>query len=119
MSKSIAKNLKSVSPQFTDSPEQLGTGITGLLLNEEIGVVTKGLSVQSMQESMSRPIRDGSTTICLSALAVLEGLSAKGTLVDFALLGAGEGDAKVFEFDDCSGGFAAHVVDCILVAEPV
>jgi hypothetical protein len=89
------------------------------LLNEEIGVVTKGLSVQSMQESVSRPIRNGSTTICLSSLAVLEGLSAKGTLIDFALVRAGEGDAKVFEFDDCAGSLAAHVMDCVLIAEPV
>lgn len=72
-----------------------------------------------MQHSMARPISGTGCAVCLSAFAVVEGLAAEGALVDFPFCGAGEGHAVVLELvDGCCGSFG-HVVDCVLVAEPV
>jgi hypothetical protein len=54
-----------------------------------------------------------------STFAVILGLSSEGPLVDLALLGPGEGQAVGLEFEDGFGRFLAHVVDGVLIAEPV
>ncbi|RUS13984.1 hypothetical protein BC937DRAFT_94515 [Endogone sp. FLAS-F59071] len=55
----------------------------------------------------------------LSTLAVLERLATESTLVDLTLLGTREGDAKVLELDNRVGGLATHVVNCILITQPI
>ena len=52
-------------------------------------------------------------------LAELERLSAEGSLVDFALVGAAERHAVVLKLDDGLGRLPSHVVDGVLIAQPV
>lgn len=46
-------------------------------------------------------------------------MPSEGPLVDLALLSAGEGEAVALEFEDGLGCLLAHVVDGVLVAQPV
>ena len=50
---------------------------------------------------------------------VLVGLTTKSALVDLALGSPGEGHAVVFQLDDGLGRLPGHVVDGVLVAQPV
>ena len=47
------------------------------------------------------------------------GHAPEGALVDAAIGGAREGDAVMLQFNDGGNGLAAHVLDGVLVAEPV
>ena len=53
------------------------------------------------------------------ALAELRGHAAERALIDLALLGAAEGHAVMLELDDGGDRLAHHVLDGVLVAEPV
>lgn len=55
----------------------------------------------------------------LSALAVVVALTAEGSLVDFAVGCAGERHAVVLQLDHSLRRLARHVVDGVLVAQPV
>ena len=49
----------------------------------------------------------------------MQRLAAEGALVDLALVGTREGHAVVLELDDGAWRLLAHVVDRVLVAQPV
>src|SRR5699024_10625124 len=53
------------------------------------------------------------------AFAVIRGHTAERALVNAAVLGAGERYAVVLEFDNGRNRFLGHVLDGVLVAEPV
>ena len=53
------------------------------------------------------------------ALAIVRGHAAEGPLIDLAVLGAREGNAVVFEFDDGRNRFLAHVLDGVLITQPI
>src|SRR5262245_64856048 len=53
------------------------------------------------------------------ALAVMRGHTAERTLVDLAVVAARERQAPMLELVDRVGRAAAHVLDGVLVAEPV
>jgi hypothetical protein len=53
------------------------------------------------------------------AFAEMGGHAAEGTLVDAAVLGAGERHAVVLQLDDRRHRLTAHVLDGVLVAQPV
>jgi hypothetical protein len=65
--------------------------ISGKVLDEELGVVTKRLSIKSVQHGMSSAIGGGGTSVSLSSLTKFERLSTESTLVDLSFLGTGEG----------------------------
>ena len=46
-------------------------------------------------------------------------LTTEGSLVDLAVLASGEGETVVLQLTDGTGGFTAHVVDGVLVTEPI
>lgn len=56
------------------------------IFNEKVGVMAKGLAIKSMEESMTSTIGSGSAAIGLTTLAIFEGLTTKGALIDLALL---------------------------------
>lgn len=77
------------------------------------------LAIERVEERVTGPVGGSSAAVGLAALAELERLATERALVDLAVLGAREGQAEVLELDDRFGGFAAHVMDRVLVAEPV
>ena len=68
---------------------------------------------------MAGAVGRGASALRRRAFAVARGHAAERTLVDFAFLGARERHTVVFEFDHRSRRFLAHVLDRVLVAEPV
>lgn len=68
---------------------------------------------------MISPVSNAAATMGLSTLAVVVALTAESTLVDLAIGCAGEGHAIVLQLDDSLGCLAGHVVDGVLVAEPI
>src|SRR5258708_32990019 len=71
-----------------------------------------------MEDSMAGAI--GCRTGALGhLLAEADGLSAEGTLIDRAILGATERNAEMFQLQHGGYRFAAHLFDRILVAEPI
>ncbi|RUP44237.1 hypothetical protein BC936DRAFT_149729 [Jimgerdemannia flammicorona] len=89
------------------------------VLNKEVCVVLEGLTVECVKHGVASPIRHRRTPVRLPALAILERLPAKGPLIDLALICAREWDSEVLQFDHAVWGLAAHVVDRVLVTEPV
>ncbi len=68
---------------------------------------------------MAGAVGGGAGALRRRAFAVVGGHAAERTLVDLAFFGARERHAVVFQFDDGRNGFAAHVFDGVLVAQPV
>ena len=56
------------------------------ILDEEVGVVSERLAVEGVQDGVPGTVSGSGTPIGLTTLAELEGLTAEGTLVDFAFL---------------------------------
>ena len=89
------------------------------ILHEELGVVLERLSVEGVKHRVSSPVRGARAPVRLATLAVVQRLAPEGALVDLAVVGATEGQAVVLELDHSLGRLAAHVLDGILVTEPV
>lgn len=75
----------------------------GKVLDEELGIVAKGLAVEGVEHGVAGTIGGGGATVSLSSLAVLERLSTERTLVDLALGRAGEGETVMLELEDAVG----------------
>ena len=83
------------------------------------GVCSRNLSVQSVKKSVTSTIRGSSTTGGLSSLTKVQGLTTEGTLVDLTVLGTRERDTIVLQLVDSLGGLSAHVLNGILVTQPI
>ena len=88
------------------------------VFDEELRVVCQRLLVQRMQDRVAGAVGGGAGALG-DALAVVGGHAAERALVDLALVGAAERHALVLEFDDRRDRLAAHVLDRVLVAQPV
>lgn len=55
--------------------------VEGEELNEVVGAVSQGLTVESVQEGVASSVSGGAASVCLTTLSVLLRLTTKGTLV--------------------------------------
>lgn len=55
----------------------------------------------------------------LSTFSVVVALTAESSLVDFAIGSTWERHSVVLQLDDSFWGFTSHVMDCVLVTEPI
>jgi hypothetical protein len=108
-----------VQRNHADALAVLHDEIESEVLDEEVGVVTERLAVEGVEEGVTCAVRGGSAAVGLATLAELERLSAESALIDFALLGTREGKTEVLELENGARRLTAHVVDGVLVAEPV
>ena len=92
--------------------------VEGEIFDEEFGLMFQRLLIQRMQHRMARAVGSGAGAL-RRALAVMRGHAAEGTLVDFTFRRAAERHAVMFQFDDGGNGFLAHILDGILIAQPV
>ncbi len=92
--------------------------IDGEVFDEEPGLVLERLLIQGVQHRVARAVRSRARAL-RRALAEVRGHPAEGSLVDAAILGAGERHAIVLELDHGLRSFLAHVLDRVLIAEPV
>mmetsp|Transcript_5685 Transcript_5685/g.12410 ORF Transcript_5685/g.12410 Transcript_5685/m.12410 type:complete len:630 (-) Transcript_5685:553-2442(-) len=87
---------------------------------DEIGRV-KGqrASVQGVEHGVAGSIGRGATPVRLAAFSELQRLPPKRPLVDLAVFRSGKGHSEGFQFHDRLGGLPAHVVNGVLIAEPI
>ena len=76
-------------------------------------------AVQRVQHGVTRTIRSGGSTIRLTALAVVLRLTSERTLVDLAVLATREGKTVCLQLAHRTRSLAAHVVNGVLVTQPV
>ncbi len=88
------------------------------ILDEKLRCMFQGLLIEGVQDRMPCLISRGAGALCLS-LAEMSGHTTEGTLIDTAVFGAREWHAVVFQFDDGRCCFPAHVLDGVLIPEPV
>lgn len=99
--------------------------------------MSQRLTVESVQQSVSSSVGRSAASVSLAALAILLRLSTESTLVTInrklghfaryieescvhlAVFCSGEGAAVVLEFNNRCGSLTGHVVDGVLVSEPV
>ena len=92
--------------------------VDGEEFDEELGVVLERLLVEGMEDRMARAVRRGAGALG-RALAIVGRHAAEGALVDLALRRAREGHAVMLQLDDRGHRLAHHVLDGVLVAQPV
>ena len=88
-------------------------------LNEEFGLVSQRLTVESMQHCVAGPVGRRASALRRRTLAELGGHAAERALVDAAILGARERHAPMLEFIHGGWRIAAKIFDRILIAEPI
>lgn len=81
----------------TDTLAILHDQVKGEVFDEEVGVVTEGLAVQSVKKSVTGTVGSGSATVRLAALAKLQRLTTEGPLVDLAFLRSRERNTEMLE----------------------
>ena len=86
---------------------------------EEYGVVLQIALIEGMQQRMTSTVGSSAGTSSLTTLTEVLGLTTERTLVDAALLGAGERQAHVLELEHGLRADGAHVLDSVLVADIV
>ncbi len=89
------------------------------VLDHEARIVLQRLLVQGVQHRVAGTVGRRAGTLRRRAFAVLGGHATERTLVDLAFGGARERHAVVFKFDDGRDGLTAHVLDGVLVTQPV
>jgi len=88
------------------------------VFNIELGLVADRLLIQRVQQRMSGAIGGGAGSLG-DTLAVMSGHTAKGALINAAIIRARERHAVVLELNHRGGRLLAHELDGILIAEPV
>ena len=81
--------------------------------------IPQTLTIEGVQKGMAGSVGHTATPMSLATLAVFVRLSSKSSLVDLALGCPGEGHTVIFEFQNGGGGFTGHVVNGILVTQPI
>ena len=88
------------------------------ILDEEFCIMLQRLLVKRMQHGMAGAVCRGTGSLC-RALTEVRGHATERALIDFAGLGARKRHTVMFQFDDGSRCFLAHVLYRVLIAEPV
>src|SRR5690606_11476598 len=88
-------------------------------LVKEGGVVVDVVLVQGVQQGVTGTVGRGTGTGSLTAITVVLGLATERTLVDTALLGTGERQSHVFQFEYGLRANGTHVFDSVLVTDIV
>jgi hypothetical protein len=86
-----------VQSDHTDTLAVLHEQVERKVFDEEVGVVSEGLTVQGVQDGVTGSVSGGGTSVCLSTLSILERLSTESPLVDLSFLGSRERNTVVLE----------------------
>ena len=103
----------------TDTLAILHNQIKRKELDEVRGVVAQRLAVKRMKHGVACAVGSGGTAVRLSTLAIMERLATECTLVDLAFLRTRKGQAVVLQLQHRVRRLTAHIVDGVLVTQPV
>ena len=93
--------------------------VDGEIFDEEVGIVLQALLVESVQHRMARAVGRGAGALDRRPLAHVLHMPAERALVDGPVVVAAERHARVLEFIHRLRRLAHHVLDGVLVTEPV
>ena len=93
--------------------------IHGEVLHEENAVVAKSTTEQGVEHAVTGTVSNTAAAVGLSAGSVLLGLATESALVDLTLGSARKGHAVGLEFSDSHRRLSGHVLNGVLVSEPV
>jgi len=86
-----------VESDYTNTLTILHDQVESEILNEIGCVVSKRLTIESMQDGVTSTVSSSGTAVSLATLSVFERLATKGTLIDLAFLCPGERNAIMFK----------------------
>mmetsp|Transcript_15598 Transcript_15598/g.21318 ORF Transcript_15598/g.21318 Transcript_15598/m.21318 type:complete len:375 (-) Transcript_15598:215-1339(-) len=93
--------------------------VHGEVLDEVGGVEGERAPVERVEHGVAGAVSRAGAPVGLAALAVLQALPAEGALVDLAVFRAAERKPELLQLQHSRGRFSAHVMDGVLVAQPV
>uniref|UniRef100_A0A2M4C618 Putative secreted protein n=1 Tax=Anopheles marajoara TaxID=58244 RepID=A0A2M4C618_9DIPT len=108
-----------VHGNHTDTLAILHQQIHRKVLDEVVTIVAQRLTVQRVEQRVTGTIGDAAATMCLASLAILQTLATKCPLIDLAIGCTRKRHTVVFQLNHGLRGLARHVVDRILVAQPI
>ena len=89
------------------------------VLYKEDAVVTKSATEECVQHRVSGTVSNSAAAVGLATLAEVRGLTSEGSLVDLAFASSAEGHTVGLELTHGNGSFSGHVLDGVLVTEPI
>mmetsp|Transcript_11997 Transcript_11997/g.21516 ORF Transcript_11997/g.21516 Transcript_11997/m.21516 type:complete len:570 (-) Transcript_11997:118-1827(-) len=93
--------------------------VEGKVLDVEIAVPPHGLTIESVEHGVTSTISGAGATVSLATPTVVKGLTTEGTLINLSILSTRKGETVVLKLPDGLGGLTTHVLNSILVTEPV
>jgi len=93
--------------------------IHGKVLNEEDAVKAKSSTEESVKHRVPCSISDGTTSIGLASSTIVSRLTSEGSLIDLSFICSAEGHTIRLEFQDSFWCLFGHIVNSILVSEPI
>mmetsp|Transcript_27195 Transcript_27195/g.33827 ORF Transcript_27195/g.33827 Transcript_27195/m.33827 type:complete len:379 (-) Transcript_27195:7-1143(-) len=93
--------------------------VHGEVLDEENAVVAESATEERVKHRVTSAVGDGAASVGLTTLAEVSGLATEGTLVDLAVASAAEGHTVGLKLAHGNGRLTSHVLDGVLVTEPV
>ena len=89
------------------------------ILHEEIRIIAQALLIQRVQDGVAGAVGGGGGALNRRAFAHILHMATKGALINGSVGVARKGHPGMFKFINSGGGFAHHILNCILIAEPV
>mmetsp|Transcript_47934 Transcript_47934/g.117584 ORF Transcript_47934/g.117584 Transcript_47934/m.117584 type:complete len:264 (+) Transcript_47934:983-1774(+) len=89
------------------------------ILHEKQTIVLQSHPVQRVQNSVPCSVSSSRTSVRLPPLPELQTLPSESTLVDLTLIRPGERQAKRLQLQHNLWRHPGHMLDCILIAQPV
>ena len=89
------------------------------VLDEEDAVVPESSSEQGVKHTVTSSVGHSAAAVSLTTFTEILGLTTEGSLIDLSLVSSAERHAVGLEFKNSLGCFLCHVVNGILVSEPV
>ena len=118
-SKSVQRPILEAHRHDADAFTLVHDQIERKVFDEKLHVVLQRGAVKRVQHGVTRTIGRRGATVRLATFAEVERLTAERSLINFAVVCARKRQTVVFELDDSLGRFAAHVLNRILVTEPI
>lgn len=76
-------------------------------------------AIKGVKEGVSSSVSYTATAMGLSSFTIVNTLTSESSLVNFTVLKSAERHAIVFELNNSLGGFLTHVMDCVLISQPI
>merc|ERR1719348_585299 len=112
---SVLKTKSNDSAAFSILHQQVKSKV----FNEVVTVISQTLTVKCVKKTVPSSVSNTAASVSLTSFAVLVALASKCSLIDLTLGGSAEGHSVVLQLNDSCWSLSCHVVDGILVSQPI